>query len=272
MSKIRLQLTDGYYLYFDQFSRMLRYALENLIKSRILSSEYETALGQSPRNMESLRKMMVELGLLYSNRLTLTEFGEKVANKDLFFENNNTLWICHYNISSSSENYVWYRFTNDILPKVANFTTEDFYNYYKDVSEYNKGKSAQKRIHKEVKSILNAYTEQQFKNLRLIYKDYESKYQLDRHIEINPLIYLYCLMVYLENKKINATALTMDEIINKDDTPSRVFHLDEKTVNEILHRLHSKQIISLEKFGDLDQVRFPNTLTKEFLLNEIYGE
>ena len=269
---MRLQLTDGYYLYFDQFSRMLQYALENLIKPRILSVEYETALGQSSRNMESLRKMMVELGLLYSNRLTLTEFGEKAANKDLFFENINTLWICHYNISSSAENYVWYRFTNDILPKVINFSTEDFYNYYKDVSEYNKGKSAIKSMHKEVKSILNAYTEQQFKNLRLIYKDYEDKYQKDRHVEINPLVYLYCLLSYMENKNINATALTMDEIINNDDTPSRVFYLDEITVNEMLHRLHSKQIISLEKFGDLDQVRFPSTLSKEFLLNEIYGQ
>lgn len=163
---MRLQLTDGYYLYFNQFSRMLQYALENVIKSRILSAEYEDVLGQSPHNMESLRKMMVELGLLISNRLTLTEFGEIVANKDLFFENSNTLWICHYIVSSNPENYVWYRFTNQILPKVNNYTFNDFYKYYEDVTEYNKGKSAFKNTHKEVKSVLNAYTEQQFKNLR----------------------------------------------------------------------------------------------------------
>jgi Mn-dependent DtxR family transcriptional regulator len=266
-----MQLTDGYYLHFNQFSRMLQYALENLIKPRILSAEYEDALGQSPRNMESLRKIMVELGLLKSNKLTLTEFGEAVAKKDLFFENHNTLWICHYNISSSIENYVWYRFTNKILTNINNYSFEDFYKYYEDVTEYNQGKSAFKSMHKEVKAVLNAYTEQQFKYLRLIYKDYENKFQRDNQIETDPLVYLYCLLSYKENKNINATALTLNEIINDDETPSKVFHLEEPIINDILNRLHSKQLIGLEKFGDLNQARFPNHLTKELVLKEIYG-
>lgn len=268
---MRLQLTDGYYLHFNQFSRMLKYALENLIKPRILSAEYEDVLGQSPRKMESLRKMMVELGLLKTNKLTLTEFGEIVAKKDLFFENVNTLWVCHYNISSSHENYIWYRFTNVILPMVNNYTFEDFYNYYNDVTDYNKGKSAFKSMHKEVKAVLNAYTEQQFKSLRLIYKDYEGKFQRDNQIEVNPLVYLYCLLSYKENKSINATALTINEILNNDGTPSRIFHLEMPQVNDIINRLNSKQIIGLEKFGDLNQVRFPNNLTKESVLKEVYG-
>lgn len=78
-------------------------------------------------------------------------------------------------------------------------------------------------------------------------------------------------MIYKENKNINATALTVNEILNNDDTPTKVFHLEEPKVNDILNTLHSRQLIGLEKFGDLNQVRFPNHLTKEYVLNEIYG-
>ena len=126
-------------------------------------------------------------------------------------------------------------------------------------------------MHKEVVSLINAYSVQQFKYLRLLYKDHEDKYQRDHQAEVDPLVFLYCLLLFLENKKINATALTLNEIINDENMPSKVFHLEEPIINDILNRLHSKQLIGLEKFGDLNQARFPNHLTKELVLKEIYG-
>jgi len=268
---VRLQLTDGYYLHFNQLSRMLQYAFENIEKPKINSIEYVDFLGQSPKNVEALRVILVQLGLLNSRVLTLSDFGKYVAKYDLFFENLSTLWICHYNISSDYDNYVWYRFTNKILSVVNNYTKEDFYKYYDDVAEINKGKSAIKNMHKEVVSLINAYSVQQFKYLRLLYKDHEDKYQRDHQAEVDPLVFLYCLLLFLENKKINATALTLNEIINDENMPSKVFHLEEPIINDILNRLHSKQLIGLEKFGDLNQARFPNHLTKELVLKEIYG-
>ena len=268
---MRLQLTDGYYLHFNQLSRMLQYAFENINKPRISSAEYIEFLGQSEMNIGALRVVLVELGLLNSRILTLSEFGKYVAKHDLFFENSCTLWICHYNISSNPENYIWYRFINKVLREVTNFAKDDFYKYYDDVVEINKGKSAIKSMHKEVVSLINAYSKQQFKNLRLLYQDYEGKYQKDDPVDIDPLVFLYCLLVFLDSKGIIATALTLKEILNENDTPAKVFHLNELQVNDILNRLHSKQLIGLEKFGDLNQIRLPNHLTKDLVLQEIYG-
>ena len=251
---------------------MLQYAYENIERTKIASVEYTEFLGQSEMSIEALRVVLCELGLLNTRILTLTELGKYVAKHDLFFENTSTLWICHYNISSNPDNYVWYRFTNNILTAVNNFEKGDFYNYYDDVSEVNKGKSAIKSMHKEVVSIINAYSKQQFKNLRLLYQDYEGKYQKDNPVEVDPLAFLYCLLIFREIKEINATALTINEILNEDDTPSRIFHLDYLQVNEMINQLYSKQLIGLEKFADLNQVRFPNNLTKEFILQKIYGD
>lgn len=251
---------------------MLQYAFENVEKPKIVSTEYVQYLGQSEMSIEALRVVMVEMGLLNSKVLTLTEFGKTVAKNDLFFDNKSTLWICHFNISSNHDNYVWNRFTYKVLLDVENYTKEDFYKYYDDVVELNKGKSAIKSMHKEVKSILNAYSVQQFKYLRLLYKDHEDKYQQDNTVELDPLVFLYCILQYMEKKKINASALTIEEVTNSEDTPSKIFHLSNYQVNEILNKLYSRQLIGIEKFGDLNQVRFPVNLTKESILKEIYEE
>ncbi len=267
---MRLQLTDGYYLHFEQFSRMLQYAKEILIKNKINGAEYVEVLGQSPKSINAFGKMLIEMGVLKPKKLTLTEFGEYVAKYDLFFEKIETLWICHYNISANPENYVWHRFTNVILPQIDNFTRDDIYNFYSDVSEYNPGARAVRNMHKEVKSILNAYTKQQFKKLKLFYLDYEKKYRKDNRQEIPPLVFLYTLLQYMENKNINATGLTIEEIISADDTPSKIFNLDSLQVNSYLNNLHNLELIRLERFGDLNQVRFGSGLTKTSLLDRIY--
>ncbi len=268
---MRLQLTDGYYLHFEQFSRMLQYARENLIKNKISSAEYVDVLGQSPKSVEAFRKMLIEMGVLLPKKFTLTEFGEFVAKHDLFFESLDTLWICHYNISSNPENYVWHRFTNTILPQMENYTREDVYNYFNDLSEYNTGVRAVRNMHKEVKSILNAYTKQQFKKLKLIYIDYENKFQKDKPVEISPLVFLYTLLHYVDKKNINATGLTIDEINSADGLPGKVFNLDTVQINNYLNKLHSMELIRLERFGDLNQIRFGNSLNKTMLLNKIYN-
>lgn len=267
---MRLQLTDGYYLHFGIFSAILKYSNENLIKKKISVGELVDLLGHSHMTTMASTKLMIELGLLIPRSLRITEFGAHVAKYDPFFENNATLWICHYIISSNPDNYVWHRFTNEIIPNISDYTTEDFYKYYKDVSENNSGKSANKSMHKEIKSVLNAYTEKQFRALRILYRDYEKKYQQDTPKDINPLVFLYTLFLYIENKGINASALTLEEVIENEDTPSKIFHLDSYQVNDILNRLHSMQLITLENFGDLNQVRFNSRLDKEALLNKIY--
>ena len=250
---------------------MVQYAYENIDKDKIPSVGYQEYLGAGKKSIEAFRVILVELGIFNSRILTLSEFGRYVARYDLFFENISTLWICHYNISSKPENYVWYRFNNTILPRLDNYTYEDFYKYYDDVTELIRGERAVKNMHKEVKSVLNAYSIQQFRHLRLIYKDHENKYQMDIPGEVDPLVFLFCLLRYKENKNINATSLTIDEIINNVDTPSRVLHLNDSKVNDLINKLHRKQLISLEKFGELNQIRFPNDLTKDMVLKEIYG-
>ncbi len=268
---MRLYLTAGYYLHSNHLSGMIKYALDNIDKPLIASSEFVDALGIGPRNVEGLRVVLVEMGILNSRKFTLTTFGKYVALHDPYFDNLSTLWISHFNISANPDNFVWHRFSKEIFSQVDNFTHEDIYSFYPDVADFNKGRSAHKTMHKEVKALLDAYSTKVFKNLKLLIKDNKSRFYKGNPSSVDPVAFLYCLLRYIENKKIIATALPVPEILSDKDSPAQLLFLDEIAVSAILNSLHSHGFVSLEKFADLNQVRFPNTLSYDSILVKIYG-
>jgi hypothetical protein len=50
-----------------------------------------------------------------------------------------------------------------------------------------------------------------------------------------------------------------------------VLRLPEYMVRALLGRLQEGELLRLERFGDLDQVRFPQELTPSSVLERIYG-
>lgn len=268
---MRLEFIPGYFIDFYQLSRILDVCLKHNIMNRIPTTLFLDTLGISPKRFSILARALYGFGLINERIFTLTEFGYALSKNDIYFENINSLWICNYNISSDRENYVWYRFNEEILPNLDGIKQQDMTEYFSDVNSLFEGKSANKKVSKELSSILDMYTQKEFKRLKLLIKDDEDHYYYDGSLQISDLAFLYCLLTYKERKEISESALTIDEIINKEDTPSQVFHLEEYEVMDKLNTLNSKQLISIERFGDLNQVRFPASLIKEKVLNEIYG-
>ncbi|MCB0370546.1 MAG: DUF4007 family protein [Ignavibacteriales bacterium] len=269
---MRLEFIPGYHIEFYQLSRIVDLCLKNNIRNKIPSTLFIDDLGLQKNQFGFFARALSAFGVIKSHSFILTKFGYMVAINDSFFEDLKTLCICHYNISSNPDNYVWYRFINSILPKIENNVHSDFTEYYTDVSELVSGKSAKKKVSKEISSILDIYTNQNFKKLKLFFKDYENYYQKDDGVELDHIVFLYLLLVFKDNLEINATALTIEEIIHTERSPARVFHLDRYKVNDLLNKLHSQQLISLENFGDLDQVRFNQNIDKNILLKKIYNK
>jgi len=268
---MRLEFIPGYFIDFYQLSRVLDVCLKHNIMNKIPSTLFQDTLGISPKQFSVLARALYGFGLINERIFTLTEFGFALSKNDMYFENINSLWICNYNISSDKENYVWYRFNKKILPNLDGSKQKEMTEYFSDVNELFKGKSANKKVSKELSSILDMYSQREFKRLQLLIKDNEDRYYYDGSLQISDLAFLYCLLSYKQKKNISATALTIGEIINDEDTPSKVFHLEDYQVVDILEKLNSKQLISIERFGDLNQVRFPSSLNKEKVLKEIYG-
>ena len=115
MMKIKLQLTNGYYLHFDQVTRILQYANNQIERKKIPRFEIIDALGMTLKQFENLSSICVGLGLTTPRTFVLTELGKTIARHDLFFDNIATLWILHHVISSEPKWVVWNRLINKVF-------------------------------------------------------------------------------------------------------------------------------------------------------------
>jgi hypothetical protein len=64
--------------------------------------------------------------------------------------------------------------------------------------------------------------------------------------------------------------MNVEDICLGIDSPGRVLNIPEYQIREVLDDLHSRGLIRLERFANLDQVRIPETTTQQSVLEEIY--
>jgi len=268
--KVKLQLTNGYYLHFDQVSRILQYALDQTPRKSIPRPEFINALGMTLKQFENLSSICVGLNLTKPRSFTLTLLGEVIAEQDIFFDNISTLWLLHYVISSEPKWIVWNRLVNKVFPENDLISTEVAKPYFEDLKGSFSEQAVDKKLPKEILSVLDAYSEQKFSILNFIEKESTGKY-VGRKIErIEPLPFLYCLIHFRDNVYPNSTALVIQDIISSENSPGKVLFLEDYEVNSLLSNLHDHSLIRIETVGDLEQIRFNGDLSKGSVLNKIY--
>jgi len=268
---MKLQLTNGYILRFDQVSRIMQFSYKNVDRKIIARQSFLESLGISERQFENLSSICVALGLIKKSTFVLTELGKEIAEQDIYFDNIDTLWIIHYIISSESKWIVWNRIINRIFSENRIIGSETALPYFNDLSLLFSEKTIKSKLPKEILSALNAYSEQKFSKLGIIKKSAIGEYVRSEPLQIEPLSFLYCLLHFRDMNFPNATGLVIQEIQRADNSPGKVLFLSEFKTNDLLSKLHDIKLIRLETFGDLDQIRFAEGLTKYKVLHKIYG-
>ena len=177
---MKLQLSNGYYLRFDHLSHLLHYVAGKPEIFRFTKIELSSAIGMSPRMIESLTSYGVALGLLIIRSYKPTEFGNLVIKQDPFFDKDETLWFLHYMLASNNKYVVWNRLTNRVFPKEDNVTTGGARSYFSDLDSIFSEKSIKKHLAKEIQSFFNTYTEQKFSQLKYIQKISDTLYKLNK--------------------------------------------------------------------------------------------
>jgi len=271
-AKIKLQFTGGYYLQFDQISRILQYSLEQNTRKKISRQEILEALGMTERQFENLSSMSVGLGIIKPRIFILTPLGKIIAQKDVFFDNVDTLWIIHYIVSSEAKWVVWNRLVNNIFAGNITINIKIALPYYSDLSENFMEKSMKTKLPKEIASVLDAYGERRFKRLHILEKISSGEYVRSKVVQINPLPFLYCLLHFRDEYFSGSTGLAIKDIMQTVNSPGKVFYLQKYKINGLLNKLHDMGLIRIEKFGDLNQIRFAEGLTKNSVIQKIYSD
>ncbi len=267
---MKLELTNGYRLHFEEFSRILKYLKEQEGRKVIPRQEIIESIGMSIRQYESLSSIMVALGLIKPSTFVLTELGEAVATHDLFFEKEDSLWLMHYTVSCNPKWVIWHRLINQILPNHKNIDTQVFMPYFQDLAEHYSARSLEKKVPKETQAVLYIYTETHFLKLNYLNKIKTGTYKTEIPNEVSTLSFLYMILHYLEITKDPSTATSINTITDGENSPGKVLNIDKSIVSVLFEMLDATRLVNLETFGDLYQLRLSQGLSKEKVLSAIY--
>lgn len=270
---MKLQFTNGYRPRFDQISRIMQYLLGQEGKKKILRKEIINALGIPDKQIENLTSMMTGFGLVNPRISTLTPFGRTVIQKDPYFEQGETLWMIHYIVSSNPDWVVWYRIINTVIPSLDHYDIAQISKqFFSDLSDFFTPKTITEKLPKEVGAVFAAYTRSQLSLLRLVTEQNTGDFIRSNAIEVPPYVLLFCLLHFRDQFSPGSTALTTRDICSTQNSPGKVLHMPEYQVKILLENLHNEDLIRMEQFANLDQIRIPNSTKMDGVLRMIYGD
>ena len=255
--EVSLEFTRGFYVHFDQISRILSLVATNPNRGRFYRVELAEATGLSEIQAGVQAKIAAAMGLLVSVSYRLTDFGRLVNDHDLFFEDIGTLWVCHYALSAAPKRLLWNHVVNCLLPTGQTYSAPDVRETLSSLAETHSARSLQRKVLKEVGSIFNAYTEQAFRQLHYLRQTDDGGYALtDSPAPVPPGAFLAILLLHRDRFQPGASGVEVPTVCTADQSPGRLLHLSEARVRTLLNELHEAGRLTIEAKANLDQVRF----------------
>jgi len=253
----KLQLTNGYYLHFDQMTRLLRTIHNHPEVRRFAQVELAAATGLTGRQVESLGSVMARMGLLRPVTYRLTGLGSLAVAHDPFLDDPGSLWLCHYHLASDTAALVWNHVTNCVLPVGQPMTAPAARDTFQPFLAGFTARSANKKLLEELRAFFNAYTGQGFRRLHYLHETGDGTYSLtDSPAPVPPGVFLAILLLYRDRFQPGASGLEVLATYAADHSPGRLLHLGETPVRALLDKLHEANQLTIEAKANLDQVRF----------------
>lgn len=250
----KLQLSNSYLLEFDQLARVLNSLLEQKESKKVGRKVLQEDTGLADRQVKSLVSMGTAMGLIKPRVQILTPIGLIVATHDIFLENPTTLEWCHYKAAGSYQNLIWFEVFNHLLPEESAMTQEDWKEYFrKKLRGQYTDKTLKDHVHKEIRFVIDVYTERNFKKLELLQRSADAQLYRRRYSNFNPfvltaMIYDFCAMNEVQLSQVGEMAAT-------PGSPAVVFGLDTTSFRQQIEGLHDRGWLRYETTHNLDQIR-----------------
>ncbi|MFH1881648.1 MAG: DUF4007 family protein [Planctomycetota bacterium] len=253
-TKRKLQISNGHYLQFDQLARIL-HAINSRPRDKIVkmsSLEEDTGLPfRQVRNRISIARAM---GIINKKVLQHTPLGSLISTYDPFFEMKGTLEYLHYLAAGNYYNIIWFEVFNNLLQQEPPMKYKGWTNYFqKSLSNEYSEFSLKDHMPKELRFIINAYSEKNFKKLEILYQDSQGFLSLRRYSRFYPLI--LSAMIYDFCSKKETLLFQIEEMVTDLGSPARVFGLDAAMLRQQIEGLHDRGWLRYETTHNLDQVR-----------------
>lgn len=265
--QFKIQVLNGFKMYFDQITSVFknRYDSEDKIDLDKLSD----ITGLNRRKARLILNYLADIGMSEKRTLNKSKLGRIIYQYDEFLQKEGTLWLMHYLQATNDYLIIWNRVINKLFEHQF-VSREELLEQFDDLKEHCSEYSFKHHINKEIRILIDAYTNQNFKRLSLIEED-DRGYVINRNQDIPPMILLASILWYKENYYPGATAVDIKELCINHNSPGRVFVLDEFVFRNMLEKLKNQGLISIESRADLDQVRIKENQTFEGMVEAYYN-
>ena len=253
-SNRKLQISNGYLFEFEQLSRILHFLEDHRVEKRIYRKDIQENTGLSNRQIESVVSIGCALGIITPGTQILTQVGALIAAQDIFLEKTGTLQWCHYQGASQYRNLVWYEIFNSILPREHSTAESGWLANLRNAfsGQYTDG-TLGKHLHEEVRFIVDAYLNRNFKKLEILQQHSDGRLYRRRHLQVQPAI--FSAMIYDYAAVRGERLLQVRNIAEAAGSPPLLFGFDETTLQQAIERLHENGWVRYESTHNLDQVR-----------------
>ncbi|MDW7761118.1 MAG: DUF4007 family protein [Acidobacteriota bacterium] len=250
----KFQVSNGYLLEFDQLARILHFLLENRQAKKINRKVLQEDTGLADRQVESLISIGAAMGLIKPGNQVLTPTGLLFAEHDIFIEKTGSLEWCHYVGAGSFRNLIWFEIFNHLLTQASAMTQEEWTERLRSdlAGKYGK-RTISKGLYEEVRFVVDAYIEQNLKNLEILQRTSDECLYRRRYTQFSPLV--ISAMIYDFCAAKGTHLFQVSEMAATPGSPAMVFGLDAASFRQQIEGLHERGWLRYETTHNLDQIR-----------------
>lgn len=258
----KLELTRGYYLYADKFSRVLSYLADERQSDMAIYEQLEEATGMPEPRVEALAQYGVYMELLVPRTLRETPLCQLILRQDRFFDQRGTLWLLHYLFASNPQLVVWNYMCNAVLPAVEGISRADAADQFLPFVGKWSESSIRKKVRKELRAFFISYVAEMFAPLSYLREVRNNVYTVTRDVApVPPPILLATALIYRDRFHPGSSGLEIPTLIYADHGPGRIMRQSELRIRRALNGLHEAGYLTIESKANLDQIRFRGGMT-----------
>ena len=264
ITRRKLQVSNGYFLEFDQLSRVMHCLLEHRGAVRIKRTVLQEDTGLGDRQLEGLVSIGSAMGLIKPGAQVLTTTGLLIAKHDIFFEKRGSLEWCHYVGAGSYRNMIWFEIFNHILREAAPMTQDEWSKRIRtDLAGIYSTQTVNKGL-RELRFVIDAYMKRDFSKLEIFHKSIDGRFYQSRYTMFVPLVLAAMIYDFYVTNETNL--FQVSELATAPGSPAMVFGLDAQSFRQQVEVLHNRGWLRYETTHNLDQVRIkPGFSAIEFL-------
>lgn len=242
------------------------------------------ALGVGANMAKSIRYWMRCAGLMEEvpkEGAKFTWLGELLKEKDCYFEEDLSLWLVHCNIVKNKEEATaWNLFFNQF--SYEEFDKKILTDEMKELAKrvVGDGKLAESSVENDCEAIMHMYLKKSEKGSNPEEKNISpfGKYQLLKRTDgmiqrkqpdLNQLPEE--VVWYLLKEQIaDANSISMDALLDGENSPGKLLQLKRTGLMEMLGRLETRELITINHTAGLDMVYLKSDQSKQQVIKDYY--